>query len=75
MRAEGVAVLLVEQDLHLAFAVADEIAVMEKGAIVHRVPTPSSAATRTRAPPARRGLICTVAPTLRIGVSLTSTRG
>jgi branched-chain amino acid transport system ATP-binding protein len=40
MRAEGVAVLLVEQDLHLAFAVADEIAVMEKGTIVHRVPTP-----------------------------------
>ena len=39
MRAEGVAVLLVEQDLHLAFAVSDEIAVMEKGRIVHRVPT------------------------------------
>jgi branched-chain amino acid transport system ATP-binding protein len=40
MRAEGVAVLLVEQDLHLAFGVADEIAVMAKGALVHRVPTP-----------------------------------
>ncbi len=39
MRAQGVAVLLVEQDLHLAFAVCDEIAVMEKGRIVHRVPT------------------------------------
>jgi branched-chain amino acid transport system ATP-binding protein len=39
LRADGVAVLLVEQDLHLAFAVADEIAVMERGAIVHRVPT------------------------------------
>jgi branched-chain amino acid transport system ATP-binding protein len=39
MRGEGVAVLLVEQDLHLAFAVADEIAVMDKGALVHRVPT------------------------------------
>jgi branched-chain amino acid transport system ATP-binding protein len=39
MRAEGVAVLLVEQDLHLAFAVSDEIACMEKGRIVHRVPT------------------------------------
>ena len=39
MRAEGVAVLLVEQDLHLAFAVADEIAVMAKGTLVHRVPT------------------------------------
>jgi branched-chain amino acid transport system ATP-binding protein len=39
MRAEGVAVLLVEQDLHLAFSASDEIAVMEKGALVHRVPT------------------------------------
>ena len=39
MRAQGVAVLLVEQDLHLAFTVCDEIAVMEKGRIVHRVPT------------------------------------
>ena len=29
----GVAVLLVEQDLHLAFGVADEIAVMAKGVI------------------------------------------
>jgi branched-chain amino acid transport system ATP-binding protein len=36
MTAEGVAVLLVEQDLHLAFAVADAVAVMAKGAIVHR---------------------------------------
>jgi branched-chain amino acid transport system ATP-binding protein len=39
MRGEGVAVLLVEQDLHLAFGVAEEIAVMAKGALVHRVPT------------------------------------
>jgi branched-chain amino acid transport system ATP-binding protein len=39
MRAEGVAVLLVEQDLHLAFSVSDQIAVLEKGRIVHRVPT------------------------------------
>jgi len=40
LRDEGVAVLIVEQDLHLAFAVAGEIAVMAKGALVHRVPTP-----------------------------------
>jgi branched-chain amino acid transport system ATP-binding protein len=40
MRDEGVAVLIVEQDLHLAFAVAGEIAVMAKGVLVHRVPTP-----------------------------------
>jgi branched-chain amino acid transport system ATP-binding protein len=39
MAADGVAVLLVEQDLHLAFGVADEIAVMAKGAIVHRSDT------------------------------------
>ncbi|WP_300013545.1 ABC transporter ATP-binding protein [Pseudonocardia sp.] len=39
MRAEGVAVLLVEQDLHLAFGVADTVAVMARGEIVHRVPT------------------------------------
>jgi branched-chain amino acid transport system ATP-binding protein len=36
---DGVAVLLVEQDLHLAFGVADQIAVMAKGAIVHRSDT------------------------------------
>jgi branched-chain amino acid transport system ATP-binding protein len=39
LRGEGVAILLVEQDLHLAFTVCDEIAVMEKGRIVHRTPT------------------------------------
>jgi branched-chain amino acid transport system ATP-binding protein len=40
MKAEGVTLLVVEQDLHLAFAVADEIAVMDKGRIVHLSPTP-----------------------------------
>ena len=39
MAADGVAVLLVEQDLHLAFGVSDEIAVMAKGVIVHRSET------------------------------------
>ena len=39
LRGEGVAVLLVEQDLHLAFAVSDEIAVMDRGRIVHRATT------------------------------------
>src|SRR5262249_27416687 len=39
MAAAGVTVLLVEQDLHLAFGVADEIAVMAKGTIVHRSET------------------------------------
>jgi branched-chain amino acid transport system ATP-binding protein len=40
MADTGVAVLLVEQDLHLAFGVAHEIAVMAKGTIVHRCGTP-----------------------------------
>ena len=35
IRAEGVGVLLVEQDLRLAFAVAHEVRVMEKGRLVH----------------------------------------
>ncbi|GAA2212490.1 hypothetical protein GCM10009850_079520 [Nonomuraea monospora] len=35
----GVAAVLVEQDLHLAFRLADEVAVMRKGRIVHRSPT------------------------------------
>jgi len=39
MAGTGVAILLVEQDLHLAFGVADEIAVMAKGTIVHRCDT------------------------------------
>jgi branched-chain amino acid transport system ATP-binding protein len=36
IREEGVGVLLVEQDLRLAFAVADEVRVMEKGQLVHQ---------------------------------------
>jgi branched-chain amino acid transport system ATP-binding protein len=39
MATDGVAVLLVEQDLHLAFGVSHEIAVMARGVIVHRTPT------------------------------------
>lgn len=39
MKAEGVTLVVVEQDLHLAFAVADEIAVMDKGRVVHRSAT------------------------------------
>jgi branched-chain amino acid transport system ATP-binding protein len=37
----GASMILVEQDLHLAFGVADEVAVMEKGRIVHRTSTDS----------------------------------
>ena len=39
LKAEGATVLMVEQDLHLAFTVADEIAVMVKGQIAHRCST------------------------------------
>ncbi|MCW2682527.1 MAG: braG2 [Blastococcus sp.] len=39
MKDEGVTLVVVEQDLHLAFAVADDIAVMDKGLIVHRSTT------------------------------------
>ena len=39
MKAEGVTLVVVEQDLHLAFRVADDIAVMDKGLIVHRSTT------------------------------------
>jgi branched-chain amino acid transport system ATP-binding protein len=41
LRDQGLAILLVEQDLRtaFAFAVADEIAVMGKGEITHRSPT------------------------------------
>jgi branched-chain amino acid transport system ATP-binding protein len=38
MLADGVSVLLVEQDLHLALAVAGTVAVMARGSIVHRAP-------------------------------------
>lgn len=51
LKSEGVTVLLVEQDLHLAFLVADEIAVMVKGQIAHRC---STAEFRADEPTARR---------------------
>ena len=51
LSAGGAAILLVEQDLHLAFGVADEIAVMAKGTIVHRSET---AAFRSDPSTARR---------------------
>ncbi len=35
LRSEGLSVLLVEQDLHAAFALCDRILVMQKGTIVH----------------------------------------
>ncbi|HWM86727.1 MAG TPA: ABC transporter ATP-binding protein [Kofleriaceae bacterium] len=51
LAAAGVAVLLIEQDLHLAFSVSDEVAVMAKGIIAHRSAT---AAFRRDPIPARR---------------------
>jgi branched-chain amino acid transport system ATP-binding protein len=35
VRSSGVSVLLVEQDLHVAFATTDELRIMDKGQIVH----------------------------------------
>ncbi|SEH00197.1 branched-chain amino acid transport system ATP-binding protein [Nonomuraea solani] len=49
LRAEGIAAVLVEQDLHLAFRLADEVTVMRKGRIVHRSPTDEFRADRARA--------------------------
>jgi branched-chain amino acid transport system ATP-binding protein len=39
MTANGVAVLLVEQDLHLTFRTCEQIAILDKGTIAHRAPT------------------------------------
>jgi branched-chain amino acid transport system ATP-binding protein len=49
LRGEGIAVVLVEQDLHLAFRLADEVAVMQKGRIVHRSSTDDFRQDRVRA--------------------------
>ncbi len=39
LRTQGLSILLVEQDLRAAFALADEVAVMQRGAIVYRSTT------------------------------------
>lgn len=39
LRGEGLGILLVEQNLHSALAVADRIAILETGRIVHEAPT------------------------------------
>ncbi|TPQ18149.1 ABC transporter ATP-binding protein [Streptomyces sporangiiformans] len=49
LRGEGIAAVLVEQDLHLAFRLADEVAVMQKGRIVHRSSTADFRQDRHRA--------------------------
>ncbi|KAB2340184.1 ABC transporter ATP-binding protein [Actinomadura rudentiformis] len=49
LRGEGIASVLVEQDLHLAFRLADEVAVMQKGRIVHRSSTREFRTDRDRA--------------------------
>ncbi|MER5433636.1 ABC transporter ATP-binding protein [Streptomyces sp. NPDC002588] len=49
LRGEGIAAVLVEQDLHLAFRLADEVAVMQKGRIVHRSSTAEFRQDRDRA--------------------------
>ncbi|MFG1943949.1 ABC transporter ATP-binding protein [Nonomuraea sp. NPDC048826] len=49
LRGEGISAVLVEQDLHLAFRLADEVAVMRKGRVVHRGSTEDFRADRARA--------------------------
>ncbi|HZB33477.1 MAG TPA: ABC transporter ATP-binding protein [Streptosporangiaceae bacterium] len=49
LRGEGITAVLVEQDLHLAFRLADEVAVMQKGRIVHRGTTADFRRDRGRA--------------------------
>ncbi|GAA4126754.1 ABC transporter ATP-binding protein [Actinomadura keratinilytica] len=49
LREEGIATVLVEQDLRLAFRLADEVAVMQKGRIVHRSTTAEFRQDRERA--------------------------
>jgi branched-chain amino acid transport system ATP-binding protein len=49
LRESGIAILLVEQDLSLAFRVAGEIAVMQKGRIVHQSSTTDFRRDRQRA--------------------------
>ena len=41
VRREGVGLVLVEQDLRLAFGVADDVCVMDKGRFVHRTSMPA----------------------------------
>ena len=40
VRTSGVSVLLVEQNLHVAFSTTDELRIMDKGAFVHACTTP-----------------------------------
>ncbi|GLW66653.1 ABC transporter ATP-binding protein [Actinomadura rubrobrunea] len=49
LRGDGISALLVEQDLRLAFRLADEVAVMRKGRIAHRGPTAEFRSDRDRA--------------------------
>jgi branched-chain amino acid transport system ATP-binding protein len=49
LRGRGLATLLVEQNLHLAFRLADEVAVMRKGTIAHRSSTVNFRRDRQRA--------------------------
>jgi branched-chain amino acid transport system ATP-binding protein len=49
LRGEGITAVLVEQDLHLAVRLADEVAVMQKGRIVYRTSTADFRRDRDRA--------------------------
>jgi branched-chain amino acid transport system ATP-binding protein len=47
LRAEGMGILLVEQDLNAALRAADRVAVLERGVIVHDAPAGSAGARRS----------------------------
>jgi branched-chain amino acid transport system ATP-binding protein len=49
LTAEGISAVLVEQNLHLAFQLADQVAVMRKGRIVHQCSTADFQRDRDRA--------------------------
>jgi branched-chain amino acid transport system ATP-binding protein len=49
VRAEGTAIVLVEQDLTLAFAVAEEVVVLDRGRVAHRASTSEFRRDRARA--------------------------
>jgi branched-chain amino acid transport system ATP-binding protein len=49
LRERGLSAIVVEQNLHVAVALADRVAIMAKGAIVHRATTTEFRADRATA--------------------------
>ena len=57
LHREGVAILLVEQNLPLTLEVAERVYVMEKGVVRHHAPAAELRADPERAPPVPGSLI------------------